>query len=85
MVVKHKRGHSSVKDLPGGGPQGTILALLLFLVMINDLGFENQKNNAGELVTCKRNLKLANEIKKKVDLVKPLQLYRLYATTKPKW
>ena len=53
--------------------------------MINDLGFENQKNNAGELVTCKRNLKLANEIKKKVDLVKPLQLYRLYATTKPKW
>ena len=62
MVVKHKGGHSSVKDLPGGGPQGTILALLLFLVMINDLGFENQKNNAGELVTCKRNLKLANEI-----------------------
>ena len=30
--------------------------------MINVLGFENQKNNARELVTCKRNLKLANEI-----------------------
>ena len=62
MVVKHKGGRSSVKNLPGGGPQGTILALLLFLVMINDLGFDDQKNNAGELVTCKRNLRLANEI-----------------------
>ena len=62
MMVKHKGGHSSIKSLPGGGPQGTILALLLFIVMINDLGFEGQKNNAGELVTSKRNMKLANEI-----------------------
>ena len=30
--------------------------------MINDLGFDGQENNAGELVTCKRNMKLANEI-----------------------
>ena len=62
MMVKHKGGHSSIKSLPGGGPQGTILALLLFIVMINDLGFEGQLNNAGELVTCKRNLRQANEI-----------------------
>ena len=62
MVVKHKGGCSSIKSLPGGGPQGTILALLLFIVMINDMGFEGQENNAGEIVTCKNNLKLANEI-----------------------
>ena len=30
--------------------------------MINDIGFESQQNNVGELVTCKRNLKKANEI-----------------------
>ena len=34
MIVKHNGGHSSIKSLPGGGPQGTILALLLFIVMI---------------------------------------------------
>ena len=62
MVVKHKGGHSNIKKLPGGSPQGTILALLLFIVMINDLGFEGQQNNAGELVTCKNSMKLANEI-----------------------
>ena len=30
--------------------------------MINDVGFENQINNAGDLVTSKRNMKIANEI-----------------------
>ena len=30
--------------------------------MINDIGFDEQKNNAGELITSKRNLKTANEI-----------------------
>ena len=30
--------------------------------MINDQGFEGQQNNAGELVTCKNSMKLANDI-----------------------
>ena len=30
--------------------------------MINDLGFEGQTNNAGDLITTKRKMKLANEI-----------------------
>ena len=51
-----------MKSLPGGGPQGTLLGLLLFLVLINDAGFTGQLNNAGELITSKRNMKLANEI-----------------------
>ena len=62
MVVKYKSKLSSVKDLPGGGPQGTLLGLLLFLVLINDAGFEKQMNNAGDLLTCRRNMKVVNNI-----------------------
>ena len=62
MSVKFKGKQSSVKNLPGGGPQGTLLALILFIILINDIGFEEQKNNTGELITCKRNLKTVNEI-----------------------
>ena len=54
MFDLYKGGQSSIKPLPGGGPQGTLLALLLFLVIINDVGFENQLNNAGELATPKK-------------------------------
>ena len=62
MFVKYRGSQSSVKQLPGGGPQGTLLALLLFLVLVNDVGFEDQRNNAGEIATSKRNIKRANEI-----------------------
>ena len=62
MVVIYKGSQSSVKQLPGGGPQGTLLALLLFLVLVNDVGFENQCNNAGEIATSKRKIKTANEL-----------------------
>ena len=62
MVVRHKGKQSSVKSLPGGGPQGTLLGLFLFLVLINDVGFADQINNAGELATSKRNIKAVNQI-----------------------
>ena len=62
MQVNYKGELSSIKSLPGGGPQGTILALLLFIVLINDFGFEGQQNNVGDVVTNKRNIKLMNKI-----------------------
>jgi len=62
MIVKYKGVKSSVKYLPGGGPQGTLLGLLLFIVLINDVGFDDQLNNAGEIVTGKRNMKEVNQI-----------------------
>ena len=62
MVVKYKGKISGIKSLPGGGPQGTLLGLLLFIVLINDVGFDEQKNNAGEIITTKRNMKVANEL-----------------------
>ena len=62
LIVNYKGKKSSMKSLPGGGPQGTILALLLFIVLINDIGFEGQLNNVGDLITSKRNMKSVNEI-----------------------
>ena len=62
MQVRYKGQKSSIKDLSGGGPQGTLLGLLLFIILINDVGFNDQQNNLGELLTSKKNLKKANHI-----------------------
>ena len=62
MMVRYKGKLSSIKSLPGGGPQGTLLGLLLFIVLINDVGFDGQANNTGEIITSKRNMKTLNEI-----------------------
>ena len=45
MIVRYNGSQSSVKSLPGGGPQGTILALLLFIILINDIGCKNCTNS----------------------------------------
>ena len=62
MVVRYKGETSSPRLLPGGGPQGTLLGLLLFIVLINDIGFSHQKNNVGEIIHCKKRLKEYNQI-----------------------
>ena len=62
MVVRYKGKLSGTKYLPGGGPQGTLLGLLLFIVLINDVGFGDQHNNIGEILTSKRNMQQANLI-----------------------
>ena len=62
MILRYKGEESSLKSLPGGGPQGTVLVLFLFIILVNDLGFENQENNLGEIMTCKSKVKKLNEI-----------------------
>ena len=62
MIVRFKGMQSDIKDLPAGAPQGTLLGLLLFLVLINDAGFEGLTNNTGELLTCRRTLQEVNKI-----------------------
>ena len=42
------------KPLPGGGPQGTLLGLLLFLIMINDCGFEDNEVKIGDTITQRK-------------------------------
>ena len=62
MVLRYKGKESSIKYLPGGGPQGTLLGLLIFLVHINDTGFSNQVNNAGDILASRKNIEIANTI-----------------------
>ena len=62
MSVRFKGYQSSVKSLPGGSPQGTLLALLLFLVMINDTGFEGQTSNVSDIITSMKKIRAANHI-----------------------
>ena len=51
LVVKYKGAESEAKNMPGGGPQGTILGLFLFLVMTNDAGFPEQNRETGLRIT----------------------------------
>ena len=62
MVVRYRGEVSSIKELPGGGPQGALLGLLLFLVLVNDIGFRDQSNENGELITSKKRIKDFNEL-----------------------
>ena len=52
MILRYKGEISSEKYLPGGGPQGTLLGLFLFLILVNDIGFENQDGNMADMLTC---------------------------------
>ena len=38
MVVRYKGAMSGLKDLPGGGPQGGLLTVLLFNLQVNLAG-----------------------------------------------
>ena len=56
MLVRYKGETTNCKPLPGGGPQGTLLGLLLFLVLINDCGFErkDESESVGERIRKKK-------------------------------
>ena len=37
--------------MPGGGPQGTVLGMFLFLILINKAGFGDQNKRLGDKLT----------------------------------
>ena len=51
LEVNYKGKTSGRKKLPGGGPQGTILGMFLFLILINEAGFRDNIRNTGRLIT----------------------------------
>ena len=55
MEVNFKGEHSRRKQLPGGGPQGTLLGMFLFLILINAAGFKVKERNTGKLLSSHPN------------------------------
>ena len=39
LVVKHRGVFSKMENMPGGGPAGTILGMILFIVLVNPINF----------------------------------------------
>ena len=55
MEVNFKGAKSSRRKLPGGCPQGTVLGMFLFLILINGAGFRNKIKNTGKVITANPN------------------------------
>ena len=50
MKVRYKGNTTDSKQLPGGGPQGSLLGGFLFLILINLCGFPDQDHNVAEQI-----------------------------------
>ena len=49
--MSYKGAKSEPKNMPGGGPQGTLLGMFLFLILINDAGYSVQNRELGSKIT----------------------------------
>ena len=52
LRVKMNGKSSSTKDMPGGGPQGTILGLRIFIIDFNLVGNSSSSSSLGEFMTA---------------------------------
>ena len=55
IILRYKGYSSDSESLPGGGPQGTLLGLFLFLILINFAGLDQVEMNLGSKITQKAN------------------------------
>ena len=93
MLVRYKGETSSIKALPGGGPQGTLLGLLLFLVLINDVGFEASRSNLKSLnelhlkyvddFTLAESIDLSSQLKEDTNAILPASYHERTGHTLP--
>ena len=51
LILTYRGAQSGKKELPGGGPQGTVLGMFLFIILINAVGFMQEERLNGEIVT----------------------------------
>ena len=51
LILNYKGKESDMKNMPGGGPQGTILGMFLFIILINSAGFQGQNRSIGKHLT----------------------------------
>ena len=78
LILRYKNEMSDKKRLPGGGPQGTILGLFLFLILINKAGFKDNITavNSKRKPIMTTHLKYVNDLTllKSLNLKKELEL-----------
>ena len=51
LIVTYNGATSGTKEMPGGGPQGTVLGMFLFLILINKAGIKDQNRRLVSLST----------------------------------
>ena len=51
LIMTYRGFTAKSKKLPDGGPQGTVLGMFLFIVLINLVGFTSQVQNVGKVIT----------------------------------
>ena len=59
IILRYKGFSSESESLPGGGPQGTLLGLFLFLILINYAGLSKLEKNIGSHITQRLNRRTA--------------------------
>ena len=60
------KGATSLKNMPGGGPQGTILGMFLFIILINPIEF-GPTENLGQIITSRNFTKMKSSHFKYID------------------
>ena len=55
MVMRHNGGTSDIEKMPGGGPAGTTLGLLMFVVLVDKTANPGTKLDWGALLTSPQN------------------------------